>query len=211
MTIIDIHTHHSGNPQSLQSVLPSQFAPQLGMHYAVGLHPWHLDVADEDALHLLEWLAGHEQVFAIGETGLDSLRGPSLDVQRDWLRQHINIARQVNKPLIVHMVRTSRPLLDEWHAAGAPVPLVVHGMRGNAHVARTLLEAGCHLSYGIHFNPDALRLTPRDRLFIETDDAPASIMDVARRVAPVVGMEVDDLIEQVARNAHHLFGQGSAQ
>jgi TatD DNase family protein len=49
-------------------------------------------------------------------------------------------------------------------------------------VARTLLEAGCSLSYGARFNPESVRLTPPDRLFVETDDADISIEEVVRRV-----------------------------
>lgn len=210
MTIIDIHTHHLDAAHAVIAVSPQQFAPQPGLYYAVGLHPWWLDDATPDQLSLLEQVATHPQVVAIGETGLDGLRGPSLEVQRRWLEHHVRVAINVQKPLVVHMVRTAQPLIDTLRRAmaGRHLDVIVHGMRGNAQVAAMLLKAGFCLSFGQHFNPQALLATPRDRLFIETDDAPITIQQVAKEVAHALGMSHDDVMTLVADNAARvLVGQ----
>ena len=74
-------------------------------------------------------------------------------------------------------------------------------MRGNAHVARTWLEAGCFLSFGARFNPAALRVTPLDRLLIETDDSPVTIHEVANFVAQTLGLPINTILTTVATNA----------
>jgi TatD DNase family protein len=85
------------------------------------------------------------------------------------------------------------------------VTLAIHGMRGNEHVARMYLDAGCYLSFGIRFNPAALRITPHDRLLIETDDSAATIDEVATAVSSALGMSDNELKEMVAANLDRLF------
>lgn len=206
-TIIDIHTHHLDAVSALIAVDPRHFAPQPGLWYSVGYHPWHdIDHLAESDFALLEQCARHPQVLAIGETGMDRRRGTALDVQRQAFVRHLQLAHALDIPAVVHCVRTAQDILTARHRAGLDdVTLIIHGMRGNEQVARTLLDAGCYLSYGIRYNPAALRATPLDRLLIETDDAPVPIGDVAAAVSLDLGIDLDALTRQAAVNVRHLL------
>ena len=155
-------------------------------------------------LERLKEATQHCQVVAIGETGLDSLKGAPLDVQEQVMQAHINIASASGKPLIIHCVRTSQQILRLWrdnpHAHN--VAWVIHGFRGNENVARQLLEAGFYLSFGAKFNEQALAITPLDHLLVETDDESGdTIEQMLKAVAQVKRCSVWRLRRQVRRTA----------
>lgn len=202
ITIVDSHTHRLDATRALIAVSPREFNPQPGLWYSVGYHPWNdVDTLDDKDYALLEQCARHPQVLAIGETGMDRLHGASLEIQGLAFVRHLQVAHSLSKPVVTHCVRTAQDLLTLRHRAGlADVTLIIHGMRGNEHVARTLLDAGCYLSFGARFNPAALTTTPLDRLLIETDDSDETIHMVASRVADALALSEHQLIETVTRN-----------
>lgn len=208
ITIVDIHTHHPDADRALISMNPRLFGPQPGKWYSVGFHPWDhvggLTPADYD---LLERCARHPQVLAIGETGIDHLRGDAIPEQAAAFARHLRLAHELGKPVVAHCVKAAQDILAVRHEARLDdVPLVIHGMRGNAHVARTLLDAGCYLSYGPRFNPAAVQATPPDRLFIETDDSTdATILDVAASISQVLSLTADEVIGLSTANARCLL------
>ena len=202
--ITNFHSHDINAQQALISVDVDEFNPQYGKVYSVGIHPWNIDDDWQDKVKRLEQVAQHPLVVAIGETGLDSLKGPSLDVQEQVMQAHINIAAAAGKPLIIHCVRTSQQVLRLWrdnpHAHN--VAWVIHGFRGNDNVARQLIDAGFYLSFGVKHNTAALAITPLDHLLLETDDNPSeSIDDVLRQVAQAKHCSVWRLRRQVRHNA----------
>lgn len=203
MPILDFHTHRLDAEGALISVDPRQFDPLPGRYYSVGFHPWHdVDRLTAGDWALLERCAQHPQVLAIGETGMDTLRGCDLDIQADAFLRHLQLAHALGKPVIAHCVRTAQRLLDvRRHAGLTDVTLAIHGMRANERVARFLLDGGCYLSFGARFNPAALAITPPDRLLIETDDSPTLIGDVAAAVAQALQMPTQQLQDLVTANA----------
>lgn len=186
---LDCHTHDvDAGPDALIAVEPRDFSPRDGRFYALGIHPW--STADNDVdrqLALLQQLITHPQVVALGEVGLDRLRGAALDVQLDILRRQLGVAARLRPtlPLVIHNVRATAELMAlrrQW-AAQLPEPWIIHGFRGGPELARQLLNAGFHLSYGLRFNADTIAITPSERLHYETDDLPAdTINDVVNAV-----------------------------
>lgn len=206
--ILDFHTHNQQATDALISVMPEEFDPQPGKFYSVGIHPWHSQEVTPSVLNALETAAQHPQVLAIGETGLDALRGASLEAQMELFRKHIALAEQLGKALIIHMVRTSQQVLKAWHESQRLVPWIIHGMRGNPRVAQPLIDAGFYLSFGSRFNPATVAATPLDRLLIETDDdADITIHDVAQAIAQVHGITIQELIDAIRHLDCVLFKQ----
>lgn len=207
MHIIDFHTHQLDATDALISVSPQQFDPQPDRWYSVGYHPWQpLNKLTEKDFDLLAQCAAHPQVLAIGETGMDRLCENDLDIQAAVFVRHLRLASTVGKPVVVHSVRTTQDILTERRKAGlTDVVLAIHGMRANANVARTLIDAGCYVSIGPRFNPDSLLVTPLDRLLIETDDAPVSIDEVAACVASVLHLTPEEIKKTAAGNAQRLL------
>lgn len=210
-SIIDIHTHRTDATDALIATDPRQFDPQPGQWYSVGFHPWlELNRLTEEDFTLLENCARHPQVVAIGETGMDRTRGADLETQAAVFLRHLQLAHELGKPAVTHCVRAAQDIIATRKKARLDdVTLIIHGMRSNEHVARTLLDAGCYLSFGSHFNPGALNTTPLDRLLIETDEAPVSIHEVADLVAQALHLTTKQIISQATANASHILGTDS--
>ena len=202
--ITNFHSHDSASGQALISVDVDDFNPHWGKVYSAGIHPWHIGEHWEEQVERLKEIAQHPLVVAIGETGLDSLKGPTLDIQQQVMQAHIDVAVATGKPLVIHCVRTSQQVLKLWrdNPKAHSVAWVIHGFRGNENVARELLNAGFYLSYGSKHNTACVAMTPLDRLLVETDDAPSeSIDDVLNAVAAAKHCSVWRLSRQVRRNA----------
>ena len=206
-TILDIHTHRLDATHALISTDPRDFDPQPEKWYSVGFHPWHgIDALTDEDYRQLERCACHPQVLAIGETGIDTLRGADLPTQTQAFVRHLILAHELSKPVIVHNVRATQQILTARRDSRLDdVTLIIHGMRGNAHVASTLLTAGCYLSYGPRFNAEALLITPLDRLLIETDDSDTPIATVAAQVASTLHLTAAQVKTIAADNAHRLL------
>lgn len=206
-TILDIHTHRLDATAALIAVDPRRFDPQPGKWYSVGFHPWDgIDALTDEDYRQLERSACHPQVLAIGETGIDTLRGADLSTQTQAFVRHLVLAHELGKPVIVHNVRATQPILTARRDSRLDdVTLIIHGMRGNAHVASTLLTAGCYLSYGPRFNAEALLITPLDRLLIETDDSDIPITTIAAQVASSLHLTAEQVKTIAANNVHHLL------
>ena len=207
MDILDFHTHRLDATGALIAVDPRRFDPQPGLWYSVGFHPWdNVESLTDSDFDLLRQCAGHPQVLAVGETGIDRLRGGSIALQQDVFIRHLRLAHELGKPVVVHNVKATQDILAARHRADFDdVTLVIHGMRGNANVARTLLDAGCYLSYGPRFNTEALQATSADRLLIETDDSDTPITDVATQVALILTHTATQLMQLVTVNAQRLL------
>ena len=203
MDILDFHTHRLDATGALIAVDPRRFDPQPGLWYSVGFHPWdNVENLTDSDFDLLRQCAGHPQVLAVGETGIDRLRGGSIALQQDVFIRHLRLAHELGKPVVVHNVKATQDILAARHWADLDdVTLVIHGMRGNTNVARSLLDAGCYLSYGPRFNAEALKITPMDRLLIETDDSDTPITAVALLAAQTLHLTVDEITSTATANA----------
>lgn len=137
--------------------------------YSVGVHPWYAD-APVDFVRLEDWLRRPE-VMAVGECGLDRLRGPSAEVQERVFRRQIELSEQLRKPMILHVVRAMEPLLRIRREMSPQMPWIWHGFRGGVEQARQLVGAGIALSLGERYNPAVAEAVPPAMLFRETDSA----------------------------------------
>jgi TatD DNase family protein len=117
-------------------------------------------------------------VRAVGETGLDFFRtGPDgRDAQVDSFTRHIELAKRLGKTLVIHDRDAHDAVLDVIDAEGAPERWVMHCFSGNPRFARACLDRGAYLSFAgtVTFKNaqplrDALAVTPRDRVLVETD------------------------------------------
>ncbi|MEN9736590.1 MAG: hypothetical protein RL129_1301 [Actinomycetota bacterium] len=198
---------------------------------AVALHPNEAPVvADLEAdLKVIEKLATHPKVRAIGETGLDFFRTePALqDKQLYSFKRHIEIAKSVNKALVIHDRDAHRAVLDTLHEVGAPDLTIFHCYSGDAEMARECIDKGYILSFAgtLTFKNapqlrDAVKLVPVEQLFVETDspflcpmpnrgalNTPAQIPTILRFMAQERGDDVDELALAISNNAERIFGK----
>ncbi len=133
----------------------------------------------DEALAEIEALAGaHDRVRAVGETGLDHFRTgeEGRAAQVESFRRHIDLAKRLDKTLVIHDREAHEEVLAVIDEEGAPERWVMHCFSGDADVARRCLDRGAYLSFSgtVTFKNaqplrDALVLTPHDRVLVETD------------------------------------------
>lgn len=180
--ILDIHTHNTDAVDAVINVGPG-FSPESGRIYSVGVHPWDTSAPDLDKkLALLNADGRLPEVVAIGEAGIDKLRGASVEVQTDVLRRHVLISEEVGKPLILHVVKAFPEIIKLKDELRPVQPWIVHGFRGKPELARELARHGFYISLGERFNPDSVAVIPRDRLLVETDESDCPIESIASRI-----------------------------
>ena len=175
-------------------------------YLSVGIHPWYL--ADNDAENQLESLRkaiGNRQVVAIGECGLDKLKGPSMELQASVFRKEIALAEEHNLPMVIHCVKAYNELVQIKKSTHPQQPWIIHGFRGKEALAKECLQHGFHLSFGAYFQEDALRAVPFEKLFVETDESGMAIEEVYLRIARTRGMELEELTESIKKNVERVF------
>lgn len=203
--IFDIHTHHAApQPEGVVSVDSVDFVPVAGQVYSVGLHPWRSDV-DAAAIESLRKAALYPDVVAIGECGLDTGRGAPLYSQILTLRACIEIARESDKPMVMHDVKSHAQIIGMHRQMNPEGRWCIHGFRGKPGVAAMLLAEGFYLSYGERFNPESLKATPAERLLAETDDSCLDIEQVIARIG-AVRTDIGDIRSVLAANAARFLG-----
>jgi TatD DNase family protein len=197
------------------------------VYAAVAVHPTEIGDLTDDGYDLLEALAADARVVAIGETGLDYYWDRTEPAeQQEHFRRHIDLAKRVEKPLMIHDRDAHADVLRILREEGAPDAVVFHAFSGDVEMARTCVRAGYVLSFPgvITFKNapglrDAAAVVPLDQLLVETDapfltphphrgkpNAPRLLPLTVRGVAAAVGADVDDLCAAIAATGDRLFG-----
>lgn len=201
-TILDIHTHHPApQPEAVISVSPEDFNPVEGQLYSVGIHPWLTtgEITDE-MWQKLEESSRHPQVVAIGECGVDLVKGGPLFKQMLVLKRQIELSETVGKPLILHCVQAHDIIIGIKRDLKPVQKWLVHGFRGKPTIAGMLTSAGIRLSFGTKFNEKSVAVVPEGMLLAETDESEESIEDVIRRLSVIAGRDLHDEIEAASRS-----------
>jgi len=198
----------------------------------VAIHPndaARLETGLGEALGVVEELAGHPRVRAVGETGLDHYRTrePAGRLrQREAFAVHIALAAAYGKTLVIHDRDAHADVLDVLDAEGVPDRVVMHCFSGDVDFARACLDRGAYLSFAgpVTFKPNAalrvaLAATPLDRVLVETDapyltpmpfrgrpNASYLIPHTARSMADTLGVDLETLCQALTDNAIAAFG-----
>lgn len=183
--ITDIHTHNPAcHDTAVLNIAAGEPLPDSPRYLSTGLHPWQTVRADRDRLtELAEAAAADPRVLAIGECGLDALRGAPLEIQEEIFRRHALAGERLGKPLIIHCVKAFDRLLRIHKELRPSQPWIIHGFRGKAATARQLTGAGLGLSLGEHFNAESAAVIPSGMLFTETDESLLPIEEIRERIA----------------------------
>lgn len=194
---------------------------------AVGVHPHNAADCDEPRIAAIAALARSPKVVAIGETGIDFhyMHSP-VDAQERALRRHLELARALDRPVMIHCRDAERRLCEIVRETGLPpAGGMIHCFTGDVDAAREFVELGFYVSFSgiLTFRKaGALRaaamLVPEDRLLIETDapylapepyrgkrNEPAFVRRTLEVLAEVRAANPDTLAELTASNATRLF------
>jgi len=198
---------------------------------AVALHPTRTasvtDPASDQALAEIERLAADPRVVAVGETGLDHYWEYSpWDAQERAFRWHIDLAKRLGKPLMIHDRDAHADVLRVLDEEGAPDTVVFHCFSGDAAMARTCADAGYVLSFAgpVTFKNagplrEAAALVPDGQFLVETDapfltphphrgraNEPYCLPWTVRGLAAVRGQSAERIADSARRTAEAVFG-----
>lgn len=207
----DIHSHHHRQAPDLLTLTVigaherDKYTPNLAA-CCLGVHPWY---AGEDSWQSdLLWvndLCLNGNVLAIGEAGLDKLRGGAMPFQEMVFTQQALMAERAQKPLVIHCVRAFNELSRIHKKINPQMPWVLHGFNRKKEILEELLPQGFYFSFGkalLQENSPAavsFQACPLDRFFLETDDAPLikieEIYECAARLKSLKMNELERIIE----------------
>jgi len=199
------------------------------LRYSVGVHPLDTEHWRDDTAAVLRQAAqADSRVVAIGELGLDLFRDHNLEQQLAMLEPQLDLAVELDLPVIVHCRDAAEPmlaLLRQRAARGACPRGVMHCWGGNSEEMEGFLELGFYISFsGTVTFPKAeathacARQVPADRYLVETDcpflapvprrgkrNEPAFVASVAARVAELRGETLTEVAHTSTSNAVRLF------
>ncbi len=207
-----------------------QAAQQIPNLYAtVGVHPNDTTDFDESTLSQLRELATQPKVVAIGEIGLDYYwdKVPH-NIQQETFKQQLALAKDVNKPVIIHQrdsAEDTMTILRKWGAGQAHPGLVLHSFSGDLAMAQEALELGFYIGISgpVTFKnsrglPDIVAAIPLERLLVETDapfltphpfrgkrNEPARVKLVAEKIAEIKKLPFAQMCQHLTQNTITLF------
>ncbi|MDD3788613.1 MAG: TatD family hydrolase [Petrimonas sp.] len=215
MELYDVHTHQifledNDDPyhSCILDVYPLEFEVAKEAYdrhaFSCGIHPWYSEDSENQMKYLSE-IASDSRIVAIGETGIDKLRGPSFDIQIPVFRKHVELSEKLRKPLIIHCVKAWDDLVRVRQEMNPAQPWIIHGYRSNPENTKRLVREGFMFSIGDKVNVDSLPLIPIDSLFCETDEDEMDIREVYLQAAQALNMEYEDFADKIAQNVHRVF------
>ncbi len=179
--------------------------------YSFGVHPWKIGKDVNDILQEMDTISRNRRCIAIGECGLDKLVDTDFELQQKIFCEQIQIANEVQKPLIIHCVKAFNELTVCLKKMNNTVPVIIHGFNNNKNIADDLLKEGYIISFGkALMQPDSnasevIKHVGRKNFFLETDDSDVSIRDIYKRCSEILGIDELILQEQLKNNYQRIF------
>ena len=191
---------------------------------AVGFHPHDAKHCDDAAFAEIARLAREERVVAIGECGLDYhyMHSPR-ETQIEVFERHLALAKELDKPIIVHNRESTEDMVEILERAGARG--ILHSYTENLEVAQRFVEIGYFISFSgiVTFRSadmlrDVARALPHDRVLIETDtpylapvpyrgrdNEPAYVVKIAELLAKLWDVSIEEVAAQTTANFERVF------
>lgn len=201
--IIDIHSHLDSKQREdtiYNIIYPTETSKNIG-NYSLGIHPWYIPQNINWSDFHLE--AQKETILAIGEAGIDNIYSNAPNVQIEVFKQQAIIAHELQKPLIIHLVKSQAEIIKIHQLLKPSNPWIIHGFRGKPEQAKQFLQHQILLSFGEKYNPKTL--TQYFCGLIETDDATISIENVLDKVAIDLDLEKEQLYQLIKERTNTIF------
>lgn len=195
----------------------------------VTYRPGH-DTSFEEAMEEVRRLAkgNPDQVVAIGETGMDLFRTgrDAMDIQRQALRDHMALAKELGLPMQIHDRDAHQEVIDTLLADGAPERTVFHSYSGDEAMARVAAEHGWYLSFSgtVSYKGNegirrALSVVGLDHIMVETDapyltpmpyrgraNAPYMVPYTLRTMADALDLPVEEVARATRETTRRVYG-----
>lgn len=198
------------------------------LYAAVGLHPEDVKTYTPEGWDMICRLAEHPKVVGIGETGLDYYWDTSTkDAQKVLFVQHIDLAKQLHKPLVIHDREAHGDTLEILKRTNAKeAGGILHAFSGSVEMAMEVIKMGFYIGLGgpVTFKNarkavEVAQAIPLEYLVIETDcpymapvpfrgkrNEPMLVQHTAAKIAELRGISLEELIEATYQNGKRVYG-----
>lgn len=194
------------------------------IYFAAGFHPENLEGADIDDLAIIKKFAKNEKCVAIGEIGLDyHWMSSSKKVQKNFFEKQIELAKELDMPVIVHDREAHGDTLDILKATKPKG--VLHCFSGSKEMAKEIIKLGMYIGLNgvVTFSNarkslEVVKEIPIERLVLETDcpylapvpcrgkrNDSSLIPFIAEKIGEVLSMDAQEILDITSRNAEKLY------
>lgn len=196
------------------------------MYAAVGMHPDEVGDLNEERFSYLKKQCQQEKVVAVGEIGLDYYwDNESHDVQKEWFVRQLDLARELDLPVIIHSRDAAADTLEimKEHAKG--LRGVIHCFSYSKELAREYVKMGFYIGVGgvVTFNngkklKEVVEEIPLEKILLETDcpylapvpyrgkrNSSPYLSYVAQAIADIKGVTYEEVVAQTEQNGKELF------
>ena len=196
------------------------------IYAAVGLHPDEVGDLNEERFEFLKKQCQHEKVVAVGEIGLDYYwDNESHEVQKEWFVRQLNLARELDLPVIIHSREAAEDTLNIMKDHGNGLRGVIHCFSYSKELAEEYIKMGFHIGIGgvVTFKngkklKEIATSIPLERILLETDcpylapephrgkrNSSLYIPHIAQEIADLRGITYEEVVAQTEMNARNLF------
>lgn len=213
--MINIHTHkyhHDVETEVFNMIIGKDSLP-AGI-FSCGIHPWYIDQLKEQLSNLSATLK-NKNCIGLGECGLDSIKGADSNLQIEAFESQIILAKELNKPLIIHCVKKYEAVANALVSNNYKDYFLLHGFNAKPYTAHHYNKLpNAVFSFGAALlKPESkaeqlfLKL-PLEKCFFETDDSDERIENIYLRAAELKGLSIEEVIKQVSINFNRVFING---
>jgi len=197
-----------------------------GVHAAPGIHPMSADKYRPEIATELRRLLAHPRTVAVGEVGLDRQTDVPRLMQEEVFIEMIRLARETDKPLLIHARESINRALELLQREGAEqVGGIFHAFSGSVETAHRIVDAGFLIGIGgvvtwqgARRLPEVVRVLPAAALVLETDapyltpephrgesNRPAYLALIALKVAELRSWSLEETLRVTTENARRVL------
>lgn len=212
MVFYDVHTHKSlsdENVLQIENKYPNSV--DFSSPFSIGIHPWFIDINTyKKELLIVEDKLQHANCYAIGECGLDKLKGVAIELQKEVFLKQVELSEKYKKPLIIHCVKAFQEIIAIKKELQPKQFWMLHGFNKNIQLAKSLIDHNFMLSFGelVLKNKkieETLGLINLSSILIETDDSNVDVKDIYQKIAGIRNVKVAILQNQIKQNFKRIF------
>ncbi len=183
----------------------------IDSYFSIGIHPWNANKI-EDNFFTVEHLAMNKKCLAIGEIGLDKLKGPDISIQKKVFESQVLLSEKLKLPVILHCVKSWNEISMIKQKLKPIQTWVYHGFN-KVGILDEVIKTGLMISIGasIFTNLQLQNLLvkiPNNRLLLETDDANIDIYTIYEKVSEIKKIPLSELEVIIEENFNRIFING---
>lgn len=198
------------------------------VYFTQGTHPHDAKLSSSEDLKTIKQRCSHSKMVAVGEIGLDYYYNHSpRDVQREVFKQQLEIAIEMNKPVVIHTREADEDMIEilREYAPRLTRKGVIHSFSSGAELAHNAIELGFYLGFNgmITFNKaqnirDIVSFCPLERILLETDspfltpvphrgkeNSPAKLPHILEKIAEIKNIAAQEIEKNCYKNSVDLF------